>query len=216
MSLSHDLPSDPFNSPQPSSEPDPAPNQIQLDPSTLSQVLTGAIQLAQSAGSTASKMTKARKPRKPKEGQPKPRSPRKSKPKHRDTQSDKSKDLRNIDESSQDEVSKSSNKTTVQWDHDDNGQGKTSMYLLLSWLTDELNFGRFKDNKSEKRAVAEEIERYMVDNGISWRDANSIRKKVCLYVIIFHIGWHNVSSSLSNAGMVGFTDCPFGGRLAKG
>ncbi|KAH9811471.1 hypothetical protein DFH28DRAFT_1085019 [Melampsora americana] len=52
------------------------------------------------------------------------------------------------------------------------------MYLLLNWLTDENNFTRFKDNKTEKRTVAGEIERYLIDDGILWQDQNVICKKI--------------------------------------
>ncbi|EGF97834.1 uncharacterized protein MELLADRAFT_84213 [Melampsora larici-populina 98AG31] len=173
MSSSQDQHSDTIISPEPSSEPDPKPTQLQLDPSTLSQVLTGAITLAQTAGSSVSnknKKSNSKMPRKLNATRAKPRSPRKSK-------SNKSKKTKTNNESAQNEDEKV-NKSSQHWDKDDNGQGKSSMYLLINWLTEEENFGRFKDNKSEKKGVAEDIERYMIENGITWRSADIIRKKI--------------------------------------
>ncbi|KAH9807446.1 hypothetical protein DFH28DRAFT_938524 [Melampsora americana] len=145
-----------------------------------SQVLTGAMQLAQSSGvSKKNKSTKTKMPRQSKRKTTtpaKPRSPRKARGKPRKTQSKKTKKSQTKSEGSQEPDSK--DKTTIHWDQDDNGEGKNSMYLLLNWLTDENNFTRFKDNKTEKRTVAEEIERYLIENGILWRDQNAIRKKI--------------------------------------
>ncbi|KAH9809546.1 hypothetical protein DFH28DRAFT_1187863 [Melampsora americana] len=76
------------------------------------------------------------------------------------------------------EESQVSEKITQHWASDDNGQGKSSMYLLLNWITDEDNFSRFKDKGSYKRDVAEEVERYLIENGVTWRDASAIQKKV--------------------------------------
>ncbi|KAH9807253.1 hypothetical protein DFH28DRAFT_916176 [Melampsora americana] len=137
------------------------------------------MQLAQSSGgSKKNKSTKSKMPRQSrrKTTPAKPRSPRKARGKPRKTQSKKTKKSQSDSKGSQEPDSK--DKTTIHWDHDDNGEGKNSMYLLLNWLTDENNFTRFKDNKTEKRTVAEEIERYLIDNGILWRDQNAIRKKI--------------------------------------
>ncbi|KAH9821951.1 hypothetical protein DFH28DRAFT_1120283 [Melampsora americana] len=182
MSSSQDLPSETFEPTESSSEPEPDGTQLQIDPTTLSQVLTGAMQLAQSSGgSKKNKSTKSKMPRqsKRKTTPAKPRSPRKARGKPRKTQSKKTKKSQSDSKGSQEPDSK--DKTTIHWDHDDNGEGKNLMYLLLNWLTDENNFTRFKDNKTEKRTVAEKIERYLFDNGILWRDQNVIRKKIaCL------------------------------------
>ncbi|KAH9812022.1 hypothetical protein DFH28DRAFT_1031840 [Melampsora americana] len=51
------------------------------------------------------------------------------------------------------------------------------MYLLLNWITDKDNFSRFKDKGSYKQDVAEEVERYLIKNGVIWRDASAIQKK---------------------------------------
>ncbi|KAH9807970.1 hypothetical protein DFH28DRAFT_936969 [Melampsora americana] len=67
---------------------------------------------------------------------------------------------------------------TVQWDKDDNGSGKTSIYILVSWLTEDGNYERYKSNKSTKIRVAEEIEEHMVKNGITWRSASVIISKI--------------------------------------
>ncbi|KAH9824961.1 hypothetical protein DFH28DRAFT_1144171, partial [Melampsora americana] len=84
------------------------------------------------------------------------------------------------DDSSEDEEDESgvTKKKNPHWENDDNGKGKSSMYLLLDWLTEEGNYDRYKNNKCEKRGVAEEIQQYMIENGIHSRDASTIGKKV--------------------------------------
>ncbi|KAH9816234.1 hypothetical protein DFH28DRAFT_891917 [Melampsora americana] len=136
------------------------------------------MQLAQS--STVAKKNKPTKTKMPRQSKrkttapAKPRSPRTTKEKKSKSQTKKSKKCQSDSEASQDQDTK--DKTTIHWDQDDNGEGKSSMYLLLNWLTDENNFTRFKDNKTEKRTVAEEIERYLIQNGIKWRDENAIAR----------------------------------------
>ncbi|KAH9819002.1 hypothetical protein DFH28DRAFT_1147928 [Melampsora americana] len=129
MLSSQDLHSDTVNSAKPSSELGSNSTQLQIHPLTLSEILTGAIPLAQSAGSSVCHKNKITKPKMP--------------------------------------YAKPGNKTMIQWDCDDDGEGKTSMYLFLNWLTDEHNFSRSKNIKSENRAVAKEIEQYMIANGIT-------------------------------------------------
>ncbi|KAH9814045.1 hypothetical protein DFH28DRAFT_1127640 [Melampsora americana] len=206
MPPSQDLPLETFNTTDMSSEADPnaitgsqlTPGAIQIDPSTLSQVLTGAIQLAQS-GSSANKNLKAsNEMRRPRSSKPPARTPPKSKPAKRKSKSHSRNSKVNTikkrkkatsesedddDESSGDEDDESgaAKKRNPHWEKDDNGNGKSSMYILLDWLTEEGNYDRYKDNKCEKRSVAEEIERYMIKNGIFSRDAPTIGKKiVCL------------------------------------
>ncbi|KAH9814743.1 hypothetical protein DFH28DRAFT_1167573 [Melampsora americana] len=171
MSSSQDLPSKTFEPTKSSSEPEPDGTQLQIDPTTLSQVLTGAMQLAQSSGvSKKNKSTKSKMPRQSKRKTTtpaKPRSPCKARGKPCKTQSKKTKKSQSNSKGSQEPDSK--DKTTIHWDHDDNGEGKNSMYLLLNWLTDENNFTRFKDNKTEKRTIAR-LE-------LAWRKADQERNR---------------------------------------
>lgn len=86
-------------------------------------------------------------------------------------------------------VSKSK-KVTAQWERD--GQfnevnGKSSMYLLLDWLTEEGNFKRFKERTSSKRSVCEQVEAILIKKGVDWRDWMSIQKKVCISIILWNI-----------------------------
>ncbi|KAH9822397.1 hypothetical protein DFH28DRAFT_1119364 [Melampsora americana] len=167
MSSLQDLPSETFNTTEMSSEADAnestapqlTPGAIQIDPSTLTcthlkskPAKTKKTSQSQTRNSKANKNKKTKKPR---------------------TESE------HDDDSSEDEEDESgvTKKKNPHWENDDNGKGKSLMYLLLDWLTKEGNYDRYKNNKCEKRGVAEEIQQYMIDNGIHSRDASTIGKK---------------------------------------
>ncbi|KAH9820773.1 hypothetical protein DFH28DRAFT_884356 [Melampsora americana] len=99
---------------------------------------------------------------------------------NKNKKSKKARSESDANESSEDEEDESgvTKKKNPHWENDDNGNGKSSMYLLIDWLTEEGNYDRYKDNKCEKRGVAEEIEKYMIDHGIFSRDASTIGKKI--------------------------------------
>ncbi|KAH9808373.1 hypothetical protein DFH28DRAFT_1196493 [Melampsora americana] len=200
MSSQHKLPLETFNTTDLSSKADAhgitgtqlTPGAIQIDPSTLSQVLTGAIQLAQSSSSAIKKKTSI-KMRQPRSSKPPAKSSSKTKPAKMNTHSrsrnskvnknkktKKARSESDANESSEDEEDESgvTKKKNPHWENDDNGNGKSSMYLLIDWLTEEGDYDRYKDNKCKKRGVAEEIEKYMIDHGIFSRDASTIGKKI--------------------------------------
>lgn len=78
---------------------------------------------------------------------------------------------------------KSKKTTTVQWDKDDNGSGKTSMYLLIAWLTEEGNYDNWKSKDCTKKGISEAIEKYFIENGITWRDSKSITDQVSYSIL---------------------------------
>jgi hypothetical protein len=163
----------------PSTSPQPTASQIQIDPSTLSQVLAGAIHLAQSGTSPLITTSKKMPCNKPKATAAKPRNSKRKNSKSDSAKKTSTKKKSNQKKLTQNEEKEQvTEKTTQHWDRDDNGQGKTSIYFLLNWITDEDNFSRFKSNGSYKRDVAEEVERYLVENGITWRNAGAIQRKV--------------------------------------
>ncbi|KAH9807042.1 hypothetical protein DFH28DRAFT_1140619 [Melampsora americana] len=165
MSSSQDLPLETFNTTEMSSKADAnestapqlTPGAIQIDPSTLIQTSKNQKKAQpQTSNSKANKNKKTKNPR---------------------TESDHN------DESSEDEEDKLgvTEKKNPHRENDDNGNGKSLMYLLLDWLTKEGNYDRYKKNRCEKRGVAEEIQQYMINNGIHSRDASTIGKKItCL------------------------------------
>ncbi|EGG07688.1 uncharacterized protein MELLADRAFT_85575 [Melampsora larici-populina 98AG31] len=145
---------------------------------------------------------KPRAKRTPAKASPTPKSKPKAKPRNSKSNKSKKTDKNQHDDdklTSSDENADENHKTTVHWDNDDNGEGKSLMYLLINWLTDEDNFTRFKTNKTEKRGSAEEIEEYLIKNGILWRDATAIKKK--------EVAWRRANDVRNQTGSGSWNTC---------
>ncbi|KAH9813557.1 hypothetical protein DFH28DRAFT_1222297 [Melampsora americana] len=137
------------------------PGQLQIDPSTLTQVLAGAIQLAQSTVSplitTASKPTNAITCNKAK-----------ATVLIAKAQSSKPTDTKKSS------TKKTSSKKTLT----KKNPTKKNPTKKNQPERNQKNHNQFKDKGSYNREVAEEVERYLVKNRIVWQDASAIQKKV--------------------------------------
>jgi len=59
-----------------------------------------------------------------------------------------------------------------------NKEGKSSLDLIVEWLTVEGNFNRWRSSDTSKRDVAEIIATYLKDNGFPNRDWKGVEQQI--------------------------------------
>ena len=64
------------------------------------------------------------------------------------------------------------------WRNLKNQDGKSSLDLIVEWLTVEGNFNRWRSSETSKRDVAEEIAGFLKDNGFPNQDWKGVKQQI--------------------------------------